>query len=109
MNEMTYAVAVLAALGGSYIAFVRKEASVYSSLWVVGWSGVLAFGSLDLVRLSNGTAFTYTSETTAILWGMNTLVGIIVFAASVTGQYSSDSGDDSLASPEYEDLTGGKP
>jgi hypothetical protein len=100
--ETFYLIATVAAFGGSLVVFVVQRATTYASLWTLGWSGVLAFGSLNLEVLDGGSAFTYASEPLAILWAVNALAAFITFVASVAGAYPvEDDSSDSLSVPDW--------
>lgn len=81
---------VLAGLGSAYLAFVAKRAPAYTSLATTGTFAVAAIGALELE-----TQFTTSTEMgIAILAAMQSLLGVVVFIAALTGQYGEPDEED---------------
>lgn len=79
---------VLIGTGWSYVAFVEKRASTWAGLATFGFYAVAAIGALDLQ-----TQFATDGELeigAAILCTVAAMAGLIVFVASVAGQYGTD-------------------
>jgi len=92
MIWQAWATLVLIGTVWSYVAFAQKRATPWSSIATFGFYAVAAFGALGLE--TQYTSEPSTEVAVAIACAIPAMVGLIVTAAAVTGQYGTPDDDD---------------